>query len=193
MPVGSVVVNAKVSDGNMLLTGLQYLQTMGLFLFFLIADMGYIDGKDKVTALNKYNIAVSTEVKKNMRRPDVCDDKGRVLCPEGHIAEFGGFDADILTVNYCGNPEKCKSCFQYGTCEKEFAYSFETDPQFFGPVPQQSELQKRMLRFRKQSELNFALEANLLDTVFHNKKIRVRSLEKVETYLKLADVCYFDL
>jgi hypothetical protein len=189
MPIGTVVVDAKVSDGNMLLTCLKYIQTIGIYLLFLIADMGYIEGKDKVTALTKYNIAVNTEVKKNMIRPEVCDDKGRVLCPEGHIAEFVGFDSETLTVTYCGNCEQCSSCIRYGTCEREFVYSFENDPQFFGPVPQGSTLQKRMLRFRKQSELNFALEANLLDGVLHHKKLTIRGLDRVETYLKLADIC----
>ena len=61
--------------------------------------------------------------------------------------------------------------------------------EFFGPVPQGSKLQQRLLRFRKQSELNFALEANLLDGVFRHKKLPIRHIGRVETYLKLADVC----
>ena len=67
-------------------------------------------------------------------------------------------------------------------------YSFEKEPQFFGPIGQGSELQERMLRFRKQSELNFALEANMLDHVLHHKKLTVRSIERVTLYLKLFDV-----
>ena len=46
-----------------------------------------------------------------------------------------------------------------------------------------------MLKFRKQSELNFALESNLLDGVFRHKKLPVRRIKRVETYLKLADIC----
>ena len=55
--------------------------------------------------------------------------------------------------------------------------------------PQGSKLQQDMLRFRKQSELNFALESNLLDGVFRHKKLPVRQLKRVETNLKLADIC----
>jgi len=189
MPLGSVVVDAKTSDGTMLLKCLEYLKLMGIVLLFLIADMGYIDGRDKVTALTKYHIAVSTEVKKNMVRPAACDDQGRLLCPEGHLAEFLGFDYDTLMVSYGGNREQCQSCIRTGICDKEFTHSFEKEPQFFGPIPQGSKLQQEMLRFRKQSELNFALESNLLDSVFRHKKLPIRSIKRVETYLKLADVC----
>ena len=189
MPLGSVVVDAKTSDGTMLLKCLEYLKLMGIVLLFLIADMGYIDGRDKVTAFTKYHIAVSTEVKKNMVRPDECDEQGRLLCPEGHLAELLSFDYDTLMVGYGGNQEQCQSCIRNRTCDKEFTYSFEKEPQFFGPVPQGSKLQQEMLRFRKQSELNFALESNLLDGVFRHKKLPVRNIKRVETYLKLADIC----
>ena len=45
-----------------------------------------------------------------------------------------------------------------------------------------------MLRFRKQSELNFAIETNLLDGVLHHKKLMIRGIKKVEVYLKLFDI-----
>lgn len=44
-------------------------------------------------------------------------------------------------------------------------------------------LAKSCLNFRKQVELNFALEANLLDYVFHHKKLPIRGQKRAETYL----------
>jgi hypothetical protein len=52
---------------------------------------------------------------------------------------------------------------------------------------QGSELHARMLKFHKQSELNFAIESNLLDKVLHHKKLRIRGRKRVEIYLRLAD------
>jgi hypothetical protein len=152
------------------------------------ADMGYIDGEDKITAMKDYGTAVCTEFKKNMIIPEVCDEKGCVTCPEGHLAIYEEFNEDALTVTYSGDSCHCAGCFRYGTCPKEFTYSFEEDPQFFDLIGQGSELQERMLRFRKQSELNFALESNLLDNVLHHKKLTVRGIKRVEIYLKLADI-----
>jgi len=43
----------------------------------MIADMGYIDGDDKITALKYYGTIVCTEVKKNMIILEACDEKGR--------------------------------------------------------------------------------------------------------------------
>jgi len=188
MPITSVVVDAKTSDSKMLIPCLKQLDNIDVKLPNLIADMGYIDGDDKITAMKDYGTAVCTEVKKNMIIPEVCDEKGRLTCPEGHLAIYEEFDKAALIVTYSGDRSYCPKCFRYGTCQKEFNYSFEQEPQFFGPIGQNSELQERMLRFRKQSELNFALEANLLDNVLHHKKLTIRSIKKVEIYLKLVDV-----
>ena len=189
MPLASVVPNAKVSDTNMLIPSLKRLEKLGVSLPYLIADMGYLGGQNKITAMKDFSTAVITEVKKNMNVPENCDEKGRVQCPEGHLAVYDGFDKEALIVTYCGDMTKCRSCLRYGVCEKEFNYSFEQNPQFYGPVAQGSELQARMLKFRKQSELNFALESNLLDNVFSHKKLRIKGKKRVETYLRLADTC----
>jgi hypothetical protein len=188
MPLASVVVDAKTSDSKMLIPCLEELNNVEVKLPNMVADMGYIDGDDKITAMKDYGTAVCTEVKKNMIRPEVCDEKGRVTCPEGYLAIYKEFDKDELTVTYCGDNSHCTNCLRYGTCSKEFTYSFEKDPQFFGPIGQGSELQERMLRFRKQSELNFALEANLLDNVLHHKKLTVRGVKITEIFLKMADI-----
>lgn len=35
-----------------------------------------------------------------MIRPEECDEQGRVLCPEGQLAEFLNFDHETLLVTY---------------------------------------------------------------------------------------------
>jgi hypothetical protein len=187
MPIASVVVDAKTSDSTMLIPCLEQLDKLDTNLPNMIADMAYIDGDDKITAMKKYGTAVCTEVKKNMIIPEVCNEKGRIVCPEDYLAIYEEFDKDSLTVTYSGDGAHCSNCLRYATCEKEVNYSFKENPQFFGPVEQGSKLQERMLKFRKQSELNFALEANLLDNVLHHKKLTIRGIKKVEIYLKFVD------
>ena len=188
MPIASVIVDAKTSDSKMLLPCLEQLDKVDIHIPYMIADMGYIGGDDKITAMKDYDTAVCTEVKKNMLIPEECDDQGRVTCPEGHLAIYEEFDKEALTCTYSGDKSFCPNCIRYGTCAKEFVHSFEKDPQFFGPIGQGSELQVRMLQFRKQSELNFALESNLLDNVTHHNKLTVRGMERVEIYLRLSDI-----
>ncbi len=188
MPIASVVVDAKTSDSTMLIPCLEQLYKVNIELPNIVADMAYIDGDDKITAMKDYGTAVCTEVKKNMIIPESCDERGCVTCPEGHLAIYEEFDKESLTVTYCGDKFCCTKCLRSETCSKEFTYSFEKEPQFFGPIGQGSELQERMLRFRKQSELNFALESNLLDNVLHHKKLTIRGIKRVETYLKMADI-----
>src|SRR5665648_254898 len=188
MPLGSVVVHAKTSDSNMLLPCLERMKELDLHLQNMAADMAYIGGQDKIAALRIYNTVVFTEVKKDMIRPEVCNEQGRVLCSEGHLAVYDGFDTENMMVQYIGDSSHCGSCLRSGTCEKRFEFSFEEKPQFFGPIAQGSQLARACLNFRKQAELNFALEANLLDRVFHHKKLTVRGQKRVETYLRLADI-----
>jgi hypothetical protein len=188
MPLCSIVVNAKVSDHDMLLPSLERLKNLNLSIPYIVGDMGYINGDKKIQALKEYSSAVSTQVKRNMLIPEICNDQGQVLCPEGHLVQLLDFDMDTLHVIYGGAHEHCSSCLRNLTCSREFALSFEESPQFFGPVPQNSSLQKELLKFRKQSELNFALESNMLDRVFHHNKIPVRGRSRVETYLRLADL-----
>lgn len=188
MPLGSVVVNAKTSDSHMLLPCLERMKDLNIQLPNLVADMGYIDGKDKIEALKTFNTTVFTEVKKDMIRPEACDEQGRVQCPEGHLAIYDGFDTKTLTVQYVGDSEQCNSCLRWGTCDKRFEYSFQENPHFFGPIEQNSNLAKACINFRKQVELNFALEANMLDGVLHHKKLTVRGQKRAEVYLRLADL-----
>ena len=188
MPLGSVVVNAKTSDSNMLIPSLERMTELDIQVPNLVADMGYIGGQDKIEALKKYNTTVFTEVKKDMIRPEVCDKQGRVQCPEGHLALYDGFDTENMTVQYVGDAAHCKSCLRWGTCDRRFEFSFEENPQFFGSIGQGSKLAEACLTFRKQVELNFALESNLLDGVLHHKKLTIRGQKRVETYLRLADL-----
>ncbi len=66
-------------------------------------------------------------------------------------------------------------------------YSFEGNPLFHGPVPQDSMLQEQMLKFRKQVELAFAQESNPLTSVMKRKKVPVRETKRVEKWFILRD------
>jgi hypothetical protein len=114
MPLSSVVPNAKVSNTNMLIPSLKRLKKVGISLPYLITDMGYLDGQNKIIAMKDFSTAVITEVKKNMNVPETCDQKGRVQCPEEHLAVYDGFDKETLTVTYCGDLTKRRSCLRYG-------------------------------------------------------------------------------
>jgi len=56
-----------------------------------------------------------------------------------------------------------------------------------GPVPHGSQLHKEFQKFRKQVELNFAIESNSLDSVMRHKKLPVRRLPRVEIFSIMAD------
>ena len=74
------------------------------------------------------------------------------------------------------------------TCDKQFSFSFEENPFFYGPVPQGSEPQNQILHFRKQVELAFAHESNQLDSVMRHKKVPVRKTVRVQSFFIMRDL-----
>ena len=97
---------------------------------------------------------------------------------------FDGFDKDAW---FRGDDVKCSICPLQELCDKQFGYSFTENPFFYGPVPQNSTLQERMLKFRKQVELAFAQESNQLTSVMKHKKVPVRTTKRVEKWFVLRD------
>ncbi len=62
----------------MLLPSLKHLKKIGLSIPYLIADMGYIGGEDKLSSITDYSTTTVTQTKKNMIPPDICNDNVNV-------------------------------------------------------------------------------------------------------------------
>ena len=45
-----------------------------------------------------------------------------------------------------------------------------------------------MILFRKQSELNFAIESNVLDTKFIHTKVPVKKIPQVDVFMRFVDI-----
>jgi hypothetical protein len=159
----------------------------GLKVDYLVADLGYFDANDQKTALLEHDVAVVTGIKTNTIVPEHCSPEGKPECEQGHVLLFDGFDKDTYTAWFCGNEEKCAACPLQGLCEKQFGYAFTENPFFYGPVPQDSQLQMYMLKFRKQVELGFAQESNQLTSVMKHKKVPIRTTKRVEKWFILRD------
>ncbi|MDQ8738994.1 hypothetical protein [Paenibacillus sp. LHD-38] len=88
-------------------------------------------------------LALTTEIKKNTIVPEHCSPEGKPECEQGYALVFDGFDKDTYTAWFRGDDEKCAACPLQGLCEKQFGYSFEENPFFYGPVPQEAYCKRR--------------------------------------------------
>lgn len=184
----SIVLPNDKADINVMLPLVEMIKKIeGLKVEYLVADLGYFDAEDQKEALLKHGVAVVTEFKTNTKIPEHCSSEGKPECEQGHALVFDGFDKDTHTAWFRGDEEKCAACPLQGLCEKQFGYSFTDNPFFHGPVPQGSELQEQMLKFRKQVELAFAQESNQLTSVMKHKKVPVRTTKRVEKWFILRD------
>lgn len=184
----SILLPNGTADGKVMLPLIEMMNKIeGLKVDYLVADLAYFNADDQKEALLEHDIAVVTEVKKNTVIPDQCSPKGKPECEQGHSLVFDGFDKDTYTAWFRGEEDKCLACPLQGLCEKQFDYSFSENPFFYGPVPQESLLQKHMLNYRKQVELAFAQESNQLTSVMKHKKVPIRTTKRVEKWFILRD------
>lgn len=188
-PITSVLVHAKTSDQNVTIPIIKQIKKMEIEIPNIIADMGYMDNESKIEAAETYHTILHTEVKKNMIPPAYCSENGSLECPEGntmHVLDSNLANLEVI-VGVC-DTIACVNCFKYDTCDKEFILSMKENPHFYNPIPQGSAIQDALVKFRKQSELNFAIESNRLDSKFDHSKIPVKKIPNVDVYMRLADI-----
>jgi len=184
----SIVLPPDTADIDVLLPLVEKLNQIGdIKVDYLAADLGYFSADDQAETLLEHDIAVVTDFKKNTVIPETCSSDGEPECEEGHALIWDGFDKETHTSWFNGDESKCMACPLQATCDKQFGFSFEENPFFYGPVPQSTALQDRMLRFRKQVELAFAHESNQLDSVMRHKKVPVKTTEKVQSFFIMRD------
>ena len=133
-------------------------------------------------------MAVVTGFKKNTTIPESCDAAGRPECEQGHRLIWDGFDKDTATSWFKGDEAHCQACPLQGTCDKQFDFKMDDNPVFYGPIPQGTEIYERMMKFRKQIELSFAIESNQLTTVMKHKKLPVRRTHRVQSFFAMQDM-----
>lgn len=184
----SIILPPDTADVDVLLPLVEKLNQIGdLKVEYLAADLGYFSADDQAASFMEHDVAVVTDFKKNTVIPETCSPEGKPECEAGHALIWDGFDKETYTSWFNGDESKCMSCPLQARCDKQFGFSFEENPFFYGPVPQGSELQDHMLRFRKQVELAFAHESNQLDSVLRHKKVPMKTTKKVQSFFIMRD------
>src|SRR5699024_7915089 len=185
----SIILPPDTADIDVLLPLVEKLRSIGdLKVDYLAADLGYFSADDQAASLLEHDVAVVTDFKKNTAIPETCSPEGRPECEAGHELTWDGFDKETYTSWCNGNENKCRAYPLTATYYKQFGFSFEENPFFYGPVPQSTKLQDEMLHFRKQVELAFAHESNQLDSVMRHKKVPVKSTERVQSFFIMRDM-----
>ena len=189
VPLISLTLPADVHDVNVLLPLLQKLQQVeDLKLEYLVADLGYFDQDVNVEALAKHDVILTTDVKKNTVLPEDMNESLQFVCPQGHPLIWNSFNKDTLDIWFKGDENHCPDCFFNPTCDKYFHKNYLENPLINSPVPHGSQLHKKLQKFRKQVELNFAIESNSLDSVMRHKKLPVRGLQRVQIFTVMTDI-----
>ncbi len=188
VPLISITLPANVHDVKVLLPLLEKLdQVEDLKLEYLVADLGYFDHDVNVETLAKHDVILTTGVKKNTVLPEDMNKDRQFLCPQDKPLIWDRFDKETMDIWFIGDEKHCQRCLFNPTCNKYFHQNYWENPLINSPVPLGSKLHKEFQKFRKQVELNFAIESNSLDSVMRHKKLPVRRLPRVEIFSIMAD------
>lgn len=185
----SILKPNNIHDVNIMLPLIKEVRKVGeLHTQYLVADLGYLDAEGQKKGFHEYDMTVVTGFKSNTALPEPCDALGRPECEQGHRLVWDGFDKDTAMSWFRGDESCCQSCPLQGTCDKQFGFSMDENPVVYGAVPQDTKAYEKMMRFRKQIELSFAIESNQLTTVMKHKKVPVRGTDKVQTFFAMQDM-----
>jgi transposase len=185
----SIIKPNNIHDVNIMLPLIEEVRKIReLHVQYLVADLGYLDAEDQKNAFHEHDMAVVTGFKSNTVLPESCDTRGRPECEQGYRLLWDGFDKDTATSWFRGDESYCQGCPLQGACEKQFGYAMDENPVLYGPVPQDTAAHERMLNFRKQIELSFAIESNGLTTVMKHKKVPVRGTDRVQSFFAMQDM-----
>jgi hypothetical protein len=152
----------------------------------VIGDMGYIHQATKRDFRTRHGIAVMTKLKADMKAHCDYSEDQPLRCEEGQDLHWFGYDQQDQQ-HWFGTPEEaplCAWCWRRSTCPRQFPISADTHETFFGMIPLNTALAKRLTRsVRSWIEPAQSFEKNQLGL----KAMFLNSLSMCWTASLLAD------
>ena len=138
---------ASVPESYLLRTSLEYCQRRLQFRpDVVIGDMGYIHQATKRELRVKAGIAMMTKLKADMRAQCDYNEEQPLRCAQGQELGWLGYDAPDQQ-HWFGAPAQaplCAHCWERSSCPREFAIAADTHETFFGMIPLNTALAKRL-------------------------------------------------
>lgn len=155
IPIFSLIAPGNSNDQNFLLPLIRVGKSLGFELNYLVADLGYIDQKDKELAKQKYGVVVRTDKKENTKLPEMVDSKrGWPLCSYGYFMKWLEYDEETAEHIYgCPFDSPHQECILAGSCERQRTISSKEYPIAFPPgFPVHLSVSRKMSAKRKAIE-----------------------------------------
>jgi hypothetical protein len=114
----------------------------------IVGDMGYIDAASKQRLRERWNVAVVTRLKENMKLVAPFETPAQAVCPQGQPLQWLGYESDAQEhwFGVQGTQPLCPRCWQAGQCPRQFAYPASAHETLLGLIPMNTRASQRLLQ-----------------------------------------------
>ena len=149
VPLVSWMAPANVSEGGFLVPSLHYCQRRWSWCPpLMVADMGYLAAEAKRQCRERWQVAVLTKLRSDMKLVAPYVAWNQTACPQGEPLFWLGYDgrAGEQWFGTGPEPELCACCWEAGDCPRQFAFTPAQHETLFGLLPLASRCAQRILQ-----------------------------------------------
>lgn len=149
VPLVSWVTPGNVKEGGLLRPSLHWCQThLGWWPGIVVADMGYLAAASKTTARTRWQCAIVTKLRVDMKLIAPYVSAQVMHCPQGQTLDWWEYAAATATQWFraTADAEHCARCWEAAECPRHFGYTAAAHETLLGMIPLGSRVAQRLLR-----------------------------------------------
>jgi len=123
------------------------LATLNFTPEIVVGDMAYINLAVHRHLRERFNVAVVTKWRPDMKMPDAFDSPTQMTCEQGQRLDWLGLEPrdQLHWFGVRDTEPLCQRCWQQSTCPKQFAHAPKEHEIFYGAIPSNSLVAQRLL------------------------------------------------
>ncbi len=149
IPLVSWMAPANLVDGRLLVPSLRYCwREWSWCPRFVVADMGYLGAPAKRYCRQRWNVAVLTHIRSDMRLVAPFISETQAACPQGEPLRWLGYEP-ATQEHWFGlreSPALCACCWQASACPRQFVYPAQNHESLLGRMPLSTRAAQALLR-----------------------------------------------
>lgn len=149
MPLVSWVTPANIYEGDLLVPSVHYCHRRWSWRpSHIVADMGYLGAESKCRCRERWQVAVVTHMRSDMKPVPPFVTEREVTCQQGQPLQWLGYDMqdDLHWFGACAPSELCTRCWEVSHCSRQFAYAPAVHETLLGLLPLNTKPAQRLLQ-----------------------------------------------
>jgi hypothetical protein len=138
VPLVSWMAPANIGEGGLLVPSLRLCVARWSWRpDYVVVDMGYLAAANKQICRQRWQVAVLTHLRSDMKLVPPFETEQRVFCPQGQPLRWLGYDARTQEqwFGVAEHPQLCDSCWNQSQCLRQFVYPAQSHETLLGKLP----------------------------------------------------------